>query len=154
MSALDTEPFPRGALIAASALIGFSLAATTVVRVARLNAPTAPLAAAEAPSRSVALRFVDEADGAVSVRDGRSNAVITSLQPGSDGFIRSVMRGLVHERKRRGIGPAEPFLVAQWADGRLTLQDTTTGRTIDLDAFGQTNRDAFARLLPVRNQRS
>lgn len=148
MSALDTEPFPRGALIAAGALIGFTLAATTAVRLTQINAPlSSPVAASDAPSRSVALRFVDEADGSVSVRDGRSNAMVTSLQPGSDGFIRSVMRGLAHERKRRGIGPAEPFVVSQWADGRLALQDRTTGRFIDLNAFGEGNRDAFARLL-------
>jgi putative photosynthetic complex assembly protein len=149
MSALDTQTFPRGALIAASALIGFSLITTTVVRLTRLYSPSAPIAAsAEAPSRSITVRFTDEADGSVSVRDGRTNALVTSLPPGSDGFIRSVMRGLVHDRKRRGIGPEQPFLVSQWRDGRLTLEDGTTGRLIDLNAFGDTNRDAFARLLP------
>jgi putative photosynthetic complex assembly protein len=155
MSALDTEPFPRGALIAASALIGFTLVTTTVVRLIRINAPAAPPAAlAEAPARSITVRFFDEADGSVSVRDGRTNAVVTSLPPGSDGFIRSVMRGLVHDRKRRGIGPAQPFLVSQWGDGRLALQDPATGRFIDLNAFGDTNRDAFARLLPTQGARS
>jgi hypothetical protein len=39
-------------------------------------------------------------------------------------------------------------VVAQWASGRLELQDAATGRMIDLDAFGVTNKDAFARLLP------
>jgi putative photosynthetic complex assembly protein len=150
MSALDTEPFPRVALIGASALIGFSLITTTVVRLVRLNSPATPaVAVADAPSRSVAVRFIDEADGSVSVREGRTNVLITSLQPGSDGFIRSVMRGLAHDRKRRGIGPEQPFTVSQWSDGRIALQDTATGRYVDLNAFGNGNRDAFARLLPA-----
>jgi putative photosynthetic complex assembly protein len=155
MSALDTEPFPRGALIAAAVLVGFSLTATAAVRLMRINAPAAPPAVlSQAPARSIAVRFVDEADGSVSVREGRTNAMVLSLPPGSDGFIRSVMRGLAHERKRRGIGPAQPFLVSQWGDGRLALQDTATGRFIDLNAFGDTNRDAFARLLPAAGARS
>ena len=153
MSALDTEPFPRGALIAPSALIGISLAATTFVRVTGMNTATAPVVT-EAPTRSIAVRFIDEADGSVSVREGRTNALVTSLAPGSDGFIRSVMRGLAHDRKRRGIGPEQPFLVSQWRDGRLALEDRATGRLIDLNAFGDSNRDAFARLLPTAGAHS
>jgi putative photosynthetic complex assembly protein len=155
MSALDTEPFPRAALISAGVLIGFALVATTVVRLTRIYGPAAPVAAStEAPARSIAVRFVDEADGSVSVREGRSNTLVTSLPPGSDGFIRSVMRGLAHDRKRRGIGPEQPFVVSQWRDGRLTLEDRVIGRLIDLNAFGDTNRDAFARLLPAQGARS
>ncbi len=150
MSALDTEPFPRGALIAASVLIGFSLITTTAVRLVRLNSPSTPaVASTDAPARSIAVRFVDEADGSVSVREGHTNALVISLPPGSDGFIRSVMRGLAHDRKRRGIGPEQPFTVSQWSDGRLALQDAATGRYVDLNAFGNGNRDAFARLLPA-----
>jgi hypothetical protein len=70
MSAMDKDPFPRGALIAAAALVGFSLAATAAGRVAMLNAPhTSP--AQSPPAQTIALRFADEANGAVTVRDGR-----------------------------------------------------------------------------------
>ena len=34
------------------------------------------------------------------------------------------------------------------ADGRLTLEDPTTHRTVELEAFGQTNEEVFAGLLP------
>jgi putative photosynthetic complex assembly protein len=151
MSALDREQFPKGALIAASALIGFSLIATAAARLERLVAPSDASAAAQpAPARSVEVRFADEADGSVSVRDNRNGAVVASLAPGTNGFVRSVMRGLVHERKRRGLGAARPFRISQWANGRLALEDPATGRLIDLDAFGDTNKDAFARMLPGR----
>ena len=155
MSALDQEQFPKGALIAASALIGFSLIATAAARLERLVAPSdARAAVLPAPARSVDVRFADEADGSVSVRDSRNGAVVASLAPGTNGFVRSVMRGLVHDRKRRGLGAAQPFRISQWADGRLAVEDTATGRQIDLDAFGDTNKDAFARMLPGRRAAS
>ncbi len=148
MSAIDQEQFPRGALIAAAALIGFSLVATTAVRLQRLSAPAPAVASSPAPARVINVRFTDERDGSVSVRDSRDNQVLQTIAPGTNGFIRSVMRGLVLDRKRHGFGPAQPFRLAQWQDGRLTLQDTATGRLIDLDAFGPTNRDAFGQMLP------
>ncbi|WP_293899411.1 photosynthetic complex assembly protein PuhC [Phenylobacterium sp.] len=155
MSALDKEPFPKGALIAASALIGFSLIATGAVRLARLSAPSDVAATPQAaPVRSVEVRFFDETDGSVSVRESRSNQVVTSLAPGTNGFVRSVMRGLVHDRKRRGLGADAPFRISQWAGGRLALEDPATGRLIDLDAFGNTNKDAFAQMLPGRQAAS
>jgi putative photosynthetic complex assembly protein len=148
MSAIDQEQFPRGALIAAGALICFSLIATTAVRLQRLSAPPPAAQAGPAPARAIEVRFTDESDGSVSVRDSRDNKVVESIAPGTNGFIRSVMRGLALDRKRHGLGPAQPFRIAQWADGRLTLQDLATGRLIDLDAFGPTNRDAFGQILP------
>jgi putative photosynthetic complex assembly protein len=149
MSALDTEPFPRGALIAAGALVAFSLAATTFVRLERLGSPTIATAR-PAPARAVDVRFTDEADGSVTVRDGHDGHRIETLAPGTNGFVRSVMRGLAHERTRRGLGPAEPFRVAQARGGQLTLEDPATGRLIDLDAFGAPNSAAFAEMLPKR----
>jgi putative photosynthetic complex assembly protein len=151
MSALDTEKFPKGALIAAGALIGFSLVATAAVRFERLTAQSDVAAKPQvAPVQSIDIRFVDEADGSVSVRDSRNGLVVTTLAPGTNGFVRSVMRGLAHERKRRGLDAGPPFRISQWAGGRLALEDTATGRLIDLDAFGDTNKDAFAQMLPGR----
>jgi len=42
-----------------------------------------------------------------------------------------------------------PFHLALHVDGRLTLEDPVTARTIELEAFGPTNSGAFARLLPA-----
>jgi putative photosynthetic complex assembly protein len=64
------------------------------------------------------------------------------------------MRGLAHDRKSRGIGAAPPFLLSRWNDGRLALEDTATRRQIDLDAFGSSNKDAFAQLLRGSGARS
>ncbi len=153
MSAIDTEPFPRGALIAAGALVAFSLVATTFVRLERLGSPTVT-SVRPAPVRAVDVKFTDEADGSVGVRDGRDGHLIETLAPGTNGFVRSVMRGLAHDRMRRRIGPAQPFRVTQSREGKLALEDPATGRVIDLDAFGAPNAAAFADMLPKRRASS
>jgi putative photosynthetic complex assembly protein len=101
----------------------------------------------EAPAaEAVAISFEDRADGAVVVRteDGAERAV---LAPGTNGFIRGVLRGLARERRMNGKGADTPFHLVLRVDGRLALADPATGRTLDLGAFGHTNADAFARLL-------
>ena len=145
MSQLDRQPFPRGALIAAGSVLAFTLAATTSARllgISPVGGPPMP-----APAQSVDLRFVDEPNGSVNVRDGRDDHLVANLAPGTNGFVRGVMRGLAHDRMRRGIGSVPPFRLSVWRDGRLALTDTATGRLIDLDAFGASNKDAFAQLL-------
>lgn len=47
----------------------------------------------------------------------------------------------------RGIGNGPAFSLTEWRDGELSLTDTATGRTIELNAFGSTNRASFAALL-------
>jgi putative photosynthetic complex assembly protein len=54
----------------------------------------------------------------------------------------------VRDRKKLALGPEMPFRLTLWHDGRLVLDDPATGRHVDLRAFGTTNRNAFARLLP------
>jgi len=139
------RPFPLGALIGAAALIGFSLIAVTAVRVSGLGrSESLPPPAVE----SVDLRFEDRPDGAVAVYEGMGDRVVEVLSPGSGGFVRGVLRALARERRSHGGGKTVPFRLSRRQDGRLTLEDPTTGRLIDLKAFGPTNADAFARLLP------
>ncbi|MBI3348538.1 MAG: photosynthetic complex assembly protein PuhC [Burkholderiales bacterium] len=104
---------------------------------------------ADAPTLSARqLRFEDRDDGGIAVLDAGNGALLTSVAPGTNGFLRSTMRGLVRERKRQGIGPELPFELLGRADGRLTLVDPGTSRRIDLESFGPTNSAVFARLLP------
>ena len=70
------------------------------------------------------------------------------------GFVRGVMRGLARDRISRHIGEAPPFRLSQARDGELWLQDTATGRLIDLESFGVTNRAAFLDLLHSAEARS
>lgn len=143
---MSQQQVPRGALIAALALIVLSLLAA--LSGARLGAGRS----ASVPAPAVIereLRFVDRTEGGVAVYDARTDRLARVLLPGEDGFIRGTLRALAHERKRQGIGSEAPFRLSMRADGRLTLDDPTTGRRIDLDAFGPTNMAAFARFLEV-----
>lgn len=136
--------FPRGALIGAAALITFSLVTAAVGRLAQQGAGEWP---AGQPVASSELRFTDRGDGAVVIADAGSGQVVDVIAPGTNGFLRSVLRGLARERKREDIGEQVPFRLTRWADNRLLLDDEATGRRIDLGAFGPTNAEAFGRVL-------
>ena len=142
------RPFPRGALIGAAALIGFSLLAVTLARFAGLGPVTEPMAPVV---QSRELRFADRADGAVLVYDRQGDEVVDLVPPGSGGFVRGVLRALARERRLQGDGASTPFRLSRLADGRLTLEDLAPGRVIDLKAFGHTNEGAFAQLLSPGN---
>jgi putative photosynthetic complex assembly protein len=148
MSALDTEPFPRFALISASALIGLSLIATTAVRLTRTLSPGSPAAAAPATAAaSLDLRFKDQADGSIRITRVSDGGLAGTVIPGEGGFIRGVMRGLARDRISRHIGEEPAFRLSLSQGGDLSLLDTATGRLIDLESFGQGNRDSFFELL-------
>jgi putative photosynthetic complex assembly protein len=154
MSAVNHQPFPKGALIAMAVIVGFSVVSVSVVRLARTAAPPPPPVTVEtapegAVRETIALRFQDEADRSVSVIDARTGARIDTLTHGGDGFVRGALRALTRERRLNDVLPAAgAFQLTRWADGRLTLDDTATGERIDLRAFGTTNEAAFARFLP------
>jgi putative photosynthetic complex assembly protein len=141
---LRHQAFPRGALIGAATLIAFALLAAASARLGDFGATRMPETSAV---QVRALRFEDRSDGAVVVIDDTTNATAAVLVAGTNGFLRSVMRGLARERKARGIGQEPAFEVIRWADGRLSLEDPVTGRVVALEAFGPDNAAAFARLL-------
>ncbi len=154
MSNIDTERFPRLALIAAGILIAGSITAAAAARHARVNAPAADQAQTVAPMAARDLTFFDMEDGSVQVRDASGDHVIYVAAPGTNGFIRGVLRGMARDRRSRGIGQEPAFRLAQWPDGRLSLEDLATGRTIELGSFGADNRASFAQLLFPASERS
>lgn len=93
------------------------------------------------------LHFVDLQHGAISVINADDGVEITRLQIGEDGFMRSVMRGFVRQRKAQGLGPEVPFELALWEDGLVSLIDPATSRRVELSAFGKDNVEAFTRLI-------
>ena len=125
--------------------------AVAIVLVALLVLGKAPAGKSIAPSTRVAtaaLVFADRSDGSVEVRRQSDQAVVARLAPATNAFVRVMLAGLVRERRREGQGdPARPFTVTRWSDGRLTLDDTATGRLIELASFGPDNRRAFESLL-------
>ena len=137
--------FPRSMLMGAAALIGVTILLVAAGRLGLVD--IAPLASGT-PVETREFRFMDRGDGAVSVYEATADHVVYVVQPGTNGFLRSVLRGLARERKREDIGIQPPFRLTRWDDGRLSLDDPSTGRRIDdLAAFGPTNEQAFGLLM-------
>ncbi len=131
--------FPQAPLVGVAALLMLTIG------MAFVGGTRAPDTATAVWQRE--LLFEDRADGAVTVRSPSDSVAFAVLEPGTNGFIRSALRGMARERMRDDQGPQIPFRLVAWNDGRLTLDDPATGRRIDLKAFGHTQAEAFANLL-------
>ena len=107
---------------------------------------------AATPIRTPALVKRDQPAGSVTVVTA-SGQKVTTIERNTGPFVRVVLSGLVRERRLEGEGsPTVPFHLTRWSDGRLTIDDIATGKLIELEAFGRTNEDAFARLLDLTPQ--
>jgi len=138
---------PSGVIYGAAALVGFALLSAGFGRITDIGAVHMP---AERSVEALSLRFEDQDNGGVAIRDVQDGNVIYIVQPGTNGFIRATVRGLVRERKRSGVGEEPPFLLTHWSDGTVSLEDKSTNRRVSLEAFGPTNAQAFAQLFAAR----
>ena len=138
---------PRAVLLGAAALVAFSLIASVVAHFTDVGTLHMP---ALKSVLTLSLRFEDRDDGGIDARDATSADVIYTVAPGTNGFIRSTLRGLARERHRSGLDASTPFLLTHWSDSTVSLADKATGRSVSLDAFGPTNAQAFARLFGTK----
>lgn len=140
---LRNGSLPRGMVLGTIIV----MAGTLVLATLGHDAPVNPATAGVQPAASRDLRFSDRADGAVVVTNAATGRQLDVVEPGTEGFVRGAMRGLVRQRRIAEIGPDVPFRLSAWPDGRITLQDMANGNTMELHAFGRTNAEAFLRLL-------
>ena len=145
---------PNRVPIATPLIIGTVLVAVMIaIGFAARSGPHggAPPAAAT-PLRTADLVMRDQPDGSIVVVTAGGQPV-TTIARNTNPFVRVVLSGLVRERRLEGEGsPSIPFHLTRWLDGRLTIDDIATGKLIELEAFGPTNEDAFARLLDLTPQ--
>ncbi len=146
------ESLPKAALIGAAGLVGITLILTGAVATGIMPYPvpaqTVRVGEKMAKLAERDLLFLDQKDGSVLIRDVSAGTIASTITPGSEsGFIRGVMRGLARDRHMRGIGPETPFRLTLWKNQNLALEDLATGRVIELNGFGDTNRQAFLELL-------
>ncbi|MDE1923078.1 MAG: phosphonate-binding protein [Gammaproteobacteria bacterium] len=145
MNARIEDPIlPRGALLGAGILV---LTTLVLVAAARLAGYRPDRPAPSAVVSRIDLRFADRANGAIAIYSADGGRLLDTLAPGTNGFVRGVLRGLALVRDEEHIGVSPPFRLTRWADGRLSLDDPSTGRHVDLEAFGPTNSGAFAGIL-------
>jgi putative photosynthetic complex assembly protein len=142
----ENTPLPRPILIGAAVMIACVIAGAALTRTTGIGATRVE----DSPAVSVIeLRFIDMANGGLIVEEAKAGRILAAVAPGQDNFLRGTLRGLARERRRSGIGIEPPFVLTGRADGRLTLEDPTTRRHVDLEAFGPTNAAVFARFLTV-----
>lgn len=146
------QPFPKGMLVLAGLLVGSTLLLATTMRLTGTPPQASPVleraAANVAMVKTRTLSFADQPDGSLRIIDAGTGRTAAIVEPMSkSGFIRGVMRGLMRDRHMRGVGMEPPFRLTSWANGQISITDTTSGHETDLSGFGDTNRAAFAALL-------
>jgi putative photosynthetic complex assembly protein len=147
--ALERQMIPPGALKAMGVFLLLVLVLAAVARYTGFGSlGTAHLEGRTAVAERSLIFEAGPGDGPVDLRDGVTGELIVRLAPGEGGFLRGVVRPLHRERTRAGADLEAPWVLTRWSDGGLTLSDPATGMLVDLFAFGQTNAEAFARLLP------
>lgn len=138
---------PRKALIAFAALIGFSLVLVIAARVTGVGMSHVP---PDPVVQSLDVKFDPRDDGSLVVRAADDGATIKVIEPGSEQFVRGILRAVGRERRSHSVASDSPLQIARLADGRLTVRDLYTKKVIELRAFGPTNEGAFAAILDAR----
>jgi putative photosynthetic complex assembly protein len=146
------QTVPKGAIWFGAGVIGFTLIAASVVRLGYVPVTASPVAIRTAahltPTATRQLSFGDQAGGGLLITDVATGGMVKDIAPGEpSGFIRGLLRGLSRERRMKHVGMAVPYRLESWPNGQLSLTDTGTGRSIELSAFGSTNRAFMADLL-------
>jgi len=139
MSAIDSKPFPKGALVAVGCLLGACLLLVSLHQLSERRSPSDPHAAyasVEAEDWRL-LRFVLTDDGGAVAYDGETGEGLGPIGE-ADGFIRAVVSGLLFERRKRGLSEDPVYELVRWTDGRLSLEDVDTQIRVNLGAFGIT----------------
>lgn len=139
--------FPRMPLFGAATVVFATILIVAAVRLGGIDvAPTFPTNIEPAQTRS--LTFADAADGAIIVTDAKTSEQVARAAPGTNGFLRGSLRGLMRVRKVGEASPTAPFILARWPNGQVTLEDTATQVKIDLRAYGPDNLKVFEAFLP------
>jgi putative photosynthetic complex assembly protein len=151
MGAIDTHPFPRGALLAAGALVAGCLISVSVVRLSEWDQGRPGLMAGMEDTAPVLrerhVTFREHEDQTLTVLDAQNGLVIARYRPSEAGFVRGLLRGLRRDRLGQAEPFALPFRIIAFSDGRLAVEDPASGRRIDAGAFGADNRSTIEALL-------
>ncbi len=148
-SGAKSGDLPRPVLLGAAALVVFSFLAAAMAHYSGVGTQQLP---ATTSVETLRLAFEDQEDGSILVRNVASGAAIYSVAPGTNGFIRSTLRGLARERRRSGLDATTPFLLETSQEGEIWLADPATSRRIGLNAFGPTNAGAFAEFFAAQRR--
>ncbi len=141
---LHRDPFPRPALYAAAVAVFGSL---FLVGLARL---TGYMENVDPGGHVVAQRDIDfktDKPGTIDVADRETGETLASFPTETNRFVRVVMTSLEYERAGKAPGGTAPYRIVRWDDGRISVDDPLSGKSIQLAAFGRNQVATFERLL-------
>ena len=129
--------------------IGVVLAVAVIVAYAgRQEALTPGDAQVDAvPVRVLDIRFVEDEASTIQVVSDPGGSVLRTLPPGEGGFNAGGPSSTPAGADAAGGLLRDPYRLARWSDGRLTLADPGVDLVMDIAAFGATSVEAFATLL-------
>ncbi len=139
------DMIPRPLLLAMLGLVLATLALTTFSVVTGRAKVGVPQDAAIVNQRSIILQ--GGGAQAVTVLD-ENGQLLADLPHG--GFITVIQNGLERARTVARADQSKPVRIVEYANGRLTVIDDTTGWSVELGGFGSDNRAAFERLMKLQ----
>jgi putative photosynthetic complex assembly protein len=125
------------------------LALSTLALVSYAVVTDRPLVGQPLPAPVVKERLIvlEGSETGVSAVRSLEGALLTDPDGPLSGFVDVVWRALARERMQHGVAAGLPLVLAEHANGRLSLTDPETGWSVELASFGADNRAAFATLL-------
>ncbi len=141
----DPEMIPRPLLLAMLGLVLATLALTTFSVVTGREKVGQPQDAAIVQQRSIILQGGGAQAVTVLNEDGQ---LLMDLPHG--GFITVIQNGLERARTVARADQSAPVRIVEYANGRLSVIDDTTGWSVELGSFGSDNRAAFERLIHLK----
>lgn len=141
---LHRDPFPRPALYAAAVAVFGSL---FLVGLARL---TGYMENVDPGGHVVAEReiaFKSDTAGLIDIADGTTGETLARFPVETNRFVRVVMTSLEFERAGTAPGTQAPYKLVRWDDGRISVDDPVSGKSIQMAAFGRNQVLTFEKLL-------
>lgn len=142
-SADSTIKVPRLPLIGAAIL---AVLAYTMAVSARVYGVGASNEGVSIPMVERSIRFTTEQDGSLTVLDVNTGRDIVHLTSDHNGFLFGALRGIAYKRSIAKVAPETPFALTRWQNGKITLDDPTTGMHIAVNSFGPTQVASFEQL--------
>ena len=138
------HPIPKALLRAVLALLVSILVLVAYARLTDRPLEAQPPDGAIVAERVISLKGTQS--GAALILD-EEGAVLAQYAPGDGGFVSTVDRVIRRERLRNGVASDGAVHLRMREGERLSVYDPSTGREIELEAFGRDNAAEFEQLL-------
>ena len=140
----QTAKFPMTRV--AAMMAGVAVVAIMLTAYSSLSGNKAQLASMGNVEQIRELR-VDTSTGDMRFFDQKSGALVAALPTLTEGFVQVTMRNLSQRRAFSGKPADGPYQLTRYSTGHIVLRDPLTDTTVAVSAFGNSQAQAFARLL-------